>query len=70
MWAICAVLAEAPDEARMLAMLRAIGFDMAEFNALYGSDVISDGICYAKELKDRYSVLWLFEGYHAPVRWA
>lgn len=67
---ICAVLAEAPDEAQMLAMLRAIGFDMAEFNALYGSDVISDGIRYAKELKDRYSVLWLFEGYHAPVRWA
>ena len=67
---ICAVLAEAPTEAQMLSMLSAIGFDTAEFAALYGGKVISDGIRYAKDLKDRYTVLWLFDRYHAPVVWA
>ena len=59
-----------PDEAQMISMLGAIGFDMAEFTRMYGCDAISDGIRYAKDLKDRYTVLWLFDRYHAPVRWA
>ena len=33
--------------------------NMAEFERLYGTDNIRDAVLYAKELKDRYTVLWL-----------
>lgn len=57
---IKAVLSEAPTEEEMLAMVEAIGLDYQEFVNLYGQDKIHDGILYAKDLKDRYSVLWLY----------
>ena len=68
--AVCAVLGEAPSEADMRAMVSKIGLNMAEFDAFYGSAKIGDAIRYAKDLKDRYSVLWLLEKAHAPVQWA
>ena len=58
--AIRAVLAEAPTEAEMLQMVEAVGMNYQEFVDLYGQDKIDDGILYAKDLKDRYSVLWLY----------
>ena len=56
---IKAVLAEAPTQEQMLAMVRRVGLDYAEFEKLYGSEKIADAVLYAKDLKDRYSVLWL-----------
>lgn len=56
---IKAVLATAPTEAEMLKLVERIGLDYNQFVALYGQKKIDDGVLYAKDLKDRYSVLWL-----------
>ena len=53
------VLSEAPTYAQMLAYLSAIGLDIDEFHDFYGKEVIRDCIKYAKDLKDRYTVLWI-----------
>ena len=53
------VLAEMPASSQIDGMLRAVGLDMAEFYKLYSPEKINDAIAYAKELKDRYTVLWL-----------
>lgn len=57
---IKALLDEAPTEAQMLRLVERIGLDMQEFYELYGARA-EDAILYAKDLKDRYSVLWLYE---------
>ena len=57
---IKAVLSEAPTEKEMLQMLEAVNMDYQEFVDLYGQAKIDDGVLYAKDLKDRYSVLWLY----------
>ena len=57
---IKALLAEAPTEAEMLEMVEAVGMNYQEFVELYGQAKIDDGVLYAKDLKDRYSVLWLY----------
>ncbi|MBQ8802974.1 MAG: sn-glycerol-1-phosphate dehydrogenase [Tyzzerella sp.] len=54
------LLAEAPTEAEMLQMVEAVGMNYQEFVDLYGQEKIEDGVLYAKDLKDRYSVLWLY----------
>jgi hypothetical protein len=36
-----------------------VGLDTEEFYKLYGKEKINDAILYAKDLKDRYTVLWL-----------
>ena len=56
---IKAVLAEAPNEEAMLKMVQSVGLDYKEFVDLYGQQKIDNAILYAKDLKDRYSVLWL-----------
>ena len=58
--AIKEVLSEAPTEKEMLQMVEAVGLDYQEFVDLYGQEKIDDGVLYAKDLKDRYSVLWLY----------
>lgn len=58
--AIKEILSEAPTEEEMLAMVEAVGLNYQEFVNLYGQGKINDGILYAKDLKDRYSVLWLY----------
>ena len=57
---IQAVLAEAPSAEEMLGYIGSIGLDLAEFDALYGEKKIDDALKFAKDLKDRYSVLWLY----------
>ena len=60
-WAeIREVLAEAPDEKAMLGYLKSIGLDIAEFDAMYGTEKIDKALKFAKDLKDRYSVLWMY----------
>ena len=56
---IRAVLAEMPKAEEIEKMLTAVGLDKAEFYKLYSDKKIADAILYAKELKDRYTVLWL-----------
>ncbi len=55
-----ALLAEAPTEKEMVAIIEKIGLDMKEFYDLYGAKKVEDAILYAKDLKDRYTVLWTY----------
>lgn len=57
---IRAILAEVPTAAEIEAMLTAVGLDMGEFYKLYSTEKINDAILWAKDLKDRYTVLWLY----------
>ena len=64
---ICAVLAEAPTAKEFEAMLAAVGLDITEFYATYGDAKIADAVRYGKDLKDRYTVLWLYDRYFADA---
>ena len=55
-----AVLSEAPDYEAMVSYVNAIGLDMETFRAFYGEKTIKNAVFYGKDLKDRYTVLWLF----------
>lgn len=57
---ICEILAEAPTKKEVLKMISKIGLDYDEFVKLYGEEKIEDGLLYAKDLKDRYTILWLY----------
>ncbi len=61
---IRAILAEAPTEAETRAMVEAVGLDMRELYDTYGEAHIETALRYAKDLKDRYSVLWVFSLYY------
>ena len=39
-------------------MLHSVGLFMDEFERIYSAEKRADAVRYAKELKDRYSVLW------------
>ena len=53
------VLAEMPSAAEIKRLLSLAELDTDEFYKLYG-ERIKDATIYAKELKDRYTVLWLY----------
>jgi len=63
---IRAVLAKMPSADKIEELLKLVGMDMKAFTDMYGEKKIADSIKYAKDLKDRYTVLWinydLFEG--------
>ena len=59
-WAeIKEILKSAPTSEEMLALCEKVGLDHSKFTSLYGEEKIADAILYAKDLKDRYSVLWM-----------
>ena len=41
-------------------MLDSVGLSMDEFERTYSEQKLSDGIKFAKDLKDRYTVLWTY----------
>ena len=53
------ILAEHPKAAEIEAMLAAVGLSMDEFYRMYDAEKIANAIVYAKDLKDRYTVLWM-----------
>lgn len=53
------VLAQMPTAAKIKELLARIGLDMSAFFRLYGEDKVNEAVLYAKDLKDRYTVLWL-----------
>ncbi|MBO5270279.1 MAG: iron-containing alcohol dehydrogenase, partial [Clostridia bacterium] len=57
---IRAILRECPSGDEIRAMLTEVGFDLGAFEALYGKEKIQNGMWFGKDLKDRYSVLWLY----------
>lgn len=54
------ILAQCPTGDEIRKMLVEVGFDLAAFEGLYGKEKIQNGMWFAKDLKDRYSVLWLY----------
>ncbi len=65
--AICTLLRESPSAAEFTAMLEKVGLYYRDFEAMYGKEKIEDAVRYAKDLKDRYSVLWLYDRYFAKI---
>lgn len=57
---VLAVLGECPAGDEIREMLLDVGFDLSAFEKLYGKKKIENGIWFGKDLKDRYSVLWLY----------
>lgn len=53
------ILDEMPASEDIYDMLDLVGLDMNEFYSLYGKERIEKAILYAKDLKDRYTVLWI-----------
>lgn len=54
------VLREVPSSETLTNYVASIGLDIAEYERLYGEKKIQDAILYAKDLKDRYTVLWMY----------
>ena len=57
---IRSILQEVPSSEKLKAYLNSVGLDMESFETTYGKNKIQDAIWYAKDLKDRYSVLWMY----------
>jgi len=53
------LLKEAPSFSECTNMLFEIGLSYSDFIEFYGIEKIKDAVLYAKDLKDRYTVLWL-----------
>ena len=53
------ILSETPGAEEIKNMISLAELDMEEFYDMYGSQKINNAIMYAKDLKDRYTVLWL-----------
>ena len=58
--AIKEILFKCPTAAQINAMMEAAGLYFAECERTYGSEKIRDAMLYGKDLKNRYSVLWLY----------
>ncbi len=54
------ILEQMPSAAKIKQMLAAVGLDMEEFYKLYSPEKIKDAVIWAKDLKDRYTVLWMY----------
>ena len=53
-------LAEVPSSAELLSYVESIGLDIKIFEEQYGEEKINNALWFAKDLKDRFSVLWLY----------
>ena len=53
------ILNEAPSFSECTNMLFEIGLSYSDFIEFYGIEKIKNAVLYAKDLKDRYTVLWL-----------
>ena len=54
------ILSEMPTAKEIKSMLDMVELDLDEFYSLYGEEKINTAIKYAKDLKDRYTVLWMY----------
>ena len=57
---IRSILGECPSADEIREMLILAGYRPGEFEEMYGEEKIRDAVFYGKDLKDRYSVLWLY----------
>ncbi len=54
------ILAECPKASEIEEMLSLVGLNMNEFYNFYSKEKIENATLYAKDLKDRYTVLWMY----------
>ena len=54
------ILKDAPSAGEITAYLESVGLDISDFEKMYGRKKLENAKWYAKDLKDRYSVLWLY----------
>ncbi len=54
-------LAEVPSSEELKKLLKTMELDYGEYVALYGEQKLDDAVRYAKDLKDRFTVLWVYE---------
>ena len=54
------ILSECPSAAECDAMMSAVGLAFPECERMYGREKIRDAMLYGKDLKNRYSMLWLY----------
>ncbi len=57
---IKAVFSEVPSSENLAEYIASVGLDISAFESVYGKEKIKDALLYAKDLKDRYSVLWTY----------
>lgn len=57
---IRAILRECPTADQIRQMLVEVGFNLEDFENLYGKEKIHASTLFGKDLKDRYSVLWIY----------
>lgn len=57
---IRSLLSKAPSFSEMEKILSDVRMNYSDFVDFYGIDRINDGILYAKDTKDRYTVLWMY----------
>ena len=55
------ILSESPTPEQVLEMLDSVGLHYPDFEKMYSQTKIQNAKKYAKYLKDRYTVLWLYE---------
>lgn len=58
------VLKKHPSADEIYSLIQPVGYEMNDFIKLYGEKRITDAVYYAKDLKDRYTMLWLIEESH------
>ena len=58
---IVEALREVPTRAQVEALLGKAGYRYEEFRTLYGEEKLRRAVEFAKDLKDRYTVLWLLQ---------
>ena len=58
--AIKEILSEAPSSDEMLAYLDSIQLDINEYKDTYKAEKLQNAMWFSKDLKDRYTVLWLY----------
>lgn len=59
------ILAQMPSASEIRELLCAVGLDVNELYKTYTHAHIKDAYLYAKDLKDRYTVLWLYNALYA-----
>ena len=57
---IRSILAEMPTPQEVLQLIGAVELNILEFYDLYSPEKLHDAVLYAKDLKDRYTVLWMY----------
>lgn len=63
------ILSKCPDPEEIKTLLSRLGLPMEDFYSMYPAGHIRDAVRYAKDLKDRYTVLWMnfdFNGGQEP----